>query len=323
MAVLTLREVLDKARAGDYGVGAFNVTDTVQAEAVLEAARLTESPVILQTIHGSSPFASEDLFWRLLNEIVADFNDVPVVLHLDHGPEVDICKRAVDSGFSSVMIDGSINPNNGEPNSLSKNIELTAAAAEYARAHGVSVEGELGTIGGSEDGEIHSEIILADPEEAEEFVQATGVDALAVAIGTSHGAYKFNQPPVGSVLQLGLISEIATKVPNTHLVLHGSSSLPAELREKINKYGGSMEPSWGVDDSEKQEAIKRGVTKINQGMDSHMAFIAELRRELASDGVTADPASAIRAGRIAMRDIIAKRMHVFGQAGKARDFLLD
>jgi fructose-bisphosphate aldolase class II len=179
------------------------------------------------------------------------------------------------------------------------------------------VEGELGTIGGSKDGIARSAIILADPDEAAEFVERTGVDALAVAIGTSHGAYKFSSPPDGSVLHMDLIREIALRVPDTHLVMHGSSSLPADIRSKINEFGGTLPESWGVPESEKARSTKMGVRKINQGMDSHMAYIAAVREMLATDGITVDPAPAERAGREAMRALIAERMVDFGQAGQA------
>lgn len=320
MTLITLRSALDAARRGGYGIGAFNVTDLVQVEAVLDAAEQTRSPVIVQTLAGSSAFGSDELFWEMLLRTVDRYPSVPAVVHLDHGPDAATCRRAIDAGFSSVMIDGSLDPHTHQPASFDANVAVTAEVVEFAHARGVSVEGELGTIGGSEDGGTHKEIVLADPAEAEAFVAQTQVDALAVAIGTSHGAYKFSSPPDGSVLHMGLIAEIADKVPGTHLVMHGSSSLPADIRAVINAHGGSLPESWGVPEVEKARSTKLGVTKINQGMDSHMAFMAALRRSLANDGVTVDPAPALRVGREAMRDIIAERMVVFGQAGHAGDF---
>ncbi|WP_019136563.1 ketose-bisphosphate aldolase [Cellulomonas massiliensis] len=320
MTLITLRQALDGARRGGYGIGAFNVTDVVQAEAVLDAARRTSSPVIVQTIAGASAFASDELYWDLLLRTISHYPDVPVVLHLDHGPDEATCLRAIDAGFSSVMIDGSLDPATHQPASFEANVEVTRRVVEYAHRRGVSVEGELGTIGGSEDGGTHKEIVLADPEQAQAFVEQTDVDALAVAIGTSHGAYKFSSPPDGSVLHMDLISAIKAKVPDTHLVMHGSSSLPADVRAEINAYGGSLPESWGVPEDEKARSTTLGVTKINQGMDSHMAFMAQLRRSLAQDGVTVDPAPGLRAGRAAMRDIVAERMAVFGQAGHAPQF---
>jgi len=319
MTLITLRQALDAAAEGGYGVGAFNVTDLVQAEAVLSAARETDAPVIVQTIAGASAHGSDEVFWEALVNLAARYEDVPVVLHLDHGPSFEDCERAVNAGFTSVMIDGSLLPDRVSHATFEQNAAVTKKVVDFAHAHGVSVEGELGTIGGSEDGGATvKEIVLADPDEAERFVAATGVDALAVAIGTSHGAYKFTSPPDGTVLRMDLISEIAERVPTTHLVMHGSSSLPADLREQINAYGGALPESWGVPEEEKARSTKLGIRKINQGMDSHMAYAAAARRSLAEDGITVDPAPFERAGREAMQRIVAERMHVFGQAGQAR-----
>lgn len=321
MTLSTLREVLDHARAGGYGVGAFNVTDIEQVEAVLDAARRKNAPVIVQTIAGASAFASDALYWDLLLRTVDHYADVPVVVHLDHGPDFETCKRAIDAGFSSVMIDGSLDPKTHKPMPFEENIAVTQQVVEYARKYGVSVEGELGTIGGSKDGATHAEIVLADPDEAREFVERTDVDALAVAIGTSHGAYKFTSPPDSTVLHMDLIVEIARQIPNTHLVMHGSSSLPAHLREIINAHGGKLPESWGVPEEEKARSTKLGVTKINQGMDSHMAYAAAMRVALSADPLAADPAPAASAGRAAMSDMVAERMEVFGQAGRASDYV--
>ena len=317
MALITLRDALDRAEEGGYGVGAFNVTDLVQVEAVLDAARETDSPVIVQTIVGASAHGSDELFWAAMQTAVARYPDVPVVLHLDHGPSYDDCVRAIDAGFTSVMIDGSLADDRVTHATFEENVAVTAKVQAYAAAHGVSVEGELGTIGGSEDGGEHKTIVLADPDEAEEFVRRTHVDALAVAIGTSHGAYKFTSPPDGTVLHMDLISEIAGRVPGTHLVMHGSSSLPADLREVINAHGGTLPESWGVPEAEKARSTQLGVRKINQGMDSHMAFAAAVRSYLAEDGINVDPALYERRGRVAMQEMVAGRMRVFGQAGQA------
>ncbi|MFD1713189.1 ketose-bisphosphate aldolase [Amnibacterium flavum] len=320
MTLITLRQALDRAREGGYGIGAFNVTDIAQVEAVLDAARLTGSPVIVQTIAGASVFASDELYWDLIMRTVDHYSDVPVVVHLDHGPDAETCFRAIDAGFSSVMIDGSLDPETHEPNTFEQNVAVTLKVVEYARERGVSVEGELGTIGGSKDGSTHAAIVLADPAEAGEFVARTGVDALAVAIGTSHGAYKFSSPPDDSVLHMDLITEIAETIPGTHLVMHGSSSLPADLRDTINAHGGELPESWGVPEDEKVRSTKLGVTKINQGMDSHMAFMAAQRTVLDADRITVDPAVAAKAGRQGMSDLIAERMRIFGQAGRTADY---
>lgn len=230
MTLCSLREVLDHARAGGYGVGAFTVTDIEQVEAVLDAAAATSSPVIVQTIAGASAFASDELYWDLLLRTVDHYPQIPIMVHLDHGPDAETCKRAIDAGFSSVMIDGSLDPVTHKPTSFEANVAVTREVVAYARERGVSVEAELGTIGGSKDGATHAEIVLADPEEARRFVEETDVDALAVAIGTSHGAYKFTSPPDGTVLRMDLIETIASLIPDTHLVMHGSSSLRASSR---------------------------------------------------------------------------------------------
>jgi fructose-bisphosphate aldolase class II len=316
--LITLRQALDAAADGAYGVGAFNVTDLVQAEAVLDAARETDSPVIVQTIVGSSAHSVDEAFWEALLNFIHRYDDIPVVLHLDHGPSYEDCVRAIAAGFTSVMIDGSLLEDRLTRATFEQNVTLTRRVVEYAHAHGVSVEGELGTIGGSEDGGATvKEIVLADPDEAQRFVAAARVDALAVAIGTSHGAYKFTSPPDGTVLRMDLISEIAARVPDTHLVMHGSSSLPAALRNDINAHGGTLPQAWGVPEEEKARSTKLGIRKINQGMDSHMAYMAALRRTLATDGLTMDPAPMQRAARTAMQQMVAERMHVFGQAGQA------
>jgi fructose-bisphosphate aldolase class II len=317
LTLITLRQALDAAREGGYGVGAFNVTDLVQAEAVLDAARATSSPVIVQTIVGASAHGRDEFFWKALRNSIDDYQDVPVVLHLDHGPSYEDCVRAIAAGFTSVMIDGSLAADRKTHATFAENVAITKRTTDYAHAHGVSVEGELGTIGGSEDGGEHAAIVLADPDEAAEFVAKTKVDALAVAIGTSHGAYKFTSPPDGSVLHMDLIAEIASRIPDTHLVMHGSSSLPADLRQIINAHGGKLPESWGVPESEKARSTKLGIRKINQGMDSHMAFAAAVRSFLDEDGVNVDPALYGRRGRIAMQKMVAERMEVFGQAGQA------
>lgn len=319
MSLLSMRELLDDARENAYAVGAFNVTDAMQAEAVLEAAADTESPVIVQTLTGSSSHGSDALWWKVLRTVIDAYPEVRVALHLDHGPSYDACARAIDAGFTSVMIDGSLDPETHAPAAVADNIAVTARVLERARAAGVSVEGELGTIGGAEsDGANVAEIVLATPEEARAFVDAAPVDALAVAIGTSHGAYKFMTPPDNSVLHVDLVADIAAAIPDTHLVMHGSSSLPGDLRERINARGGALPESWGVPDEEKPRAISMGIRKVNQGMDSHMALMAELRTVLAEAPVAVDPAAALGAGRGGMQEMVAARMRLFGSAGRSR-----
>jgi len=317
VTLLTLREVLDRAEAGQYAVGAFNVSDLVQADAVLEAASVARSPVIVQTLAGCSPYSSEGAWWQALRQLTRHYPDVPVTLHLDHGPDPAACRRAIDAGFTSVMIDGSLEADGRTPASLAANIAVTREVAEFAHQAGVSVEGELGTIGGGEGAANAKEIVLADPGQAVEFVTAPGVDALAVAIGTSHGAYKFDHEPGPDVLRLDLIDNIHRRVPGVHLVMHGSSSLPRDLVAEVNEYGGTLPDSWGVPMADKVRAVAAGIRKINQGIDSHLAFTAAVRKTLAADAEAVDPASYLRAGRQAMRDLIAERMTAFGSAGRA------
>lgn len=311
MPLRPLAEVLAAADAAGHAVGAFNVSDLLQAEAVLEAASRSGSPVIVQTLAGVSPHGDEELYWSLLRRTVDAYPDLDVVLHLDHGPDVATCRRAVDAGFSSVMIDASLRPDRRTPASFDENVATTAQVVAYAHAAGVSVEGELGTIGGGEGGDHAAEIVLADPDQAVEFVSRTGVDALAVAVGTSHGAYKFTVRPTGNVLRQDLITEIHRRLPDTYLVLHGSSSLPDELRARVNGAGGILPESWGISDAEKVDAVRNGIRKINQGMDSHLAFAAAQREAMAARPGVVDPADALRAGRAAMADIVDERIRLF------------
>lgn len=317
MSLVGMGDVLHAASLGRYGVGAFNVGNLGQAAAVLEAAEMTDSPVIVQTIAGAHGYGSDEFFWAALLE-VCDRANVPVALHLDHGPDAPTCRRAIDFGFTGVMIDGSLDPS-GQPADFEANVDVTAEVTEYAHKKGITVEGELGTIGGSEDGRIRSEIVLADPDQAVEFVERTQVDVLAAAVGTSHGAFKFSAPPQGSVLRLDLLTEIHRRLPSTYLVLHGSSSLPDELRNAINAAGGQLADSWGVSDEEKVSAIALGVNKVNQGMDSHLAYTAGVRTYLRDDPAEVDPARYTAAGREAMVKQVAMRMAIFGQAGRAAD----
>ncbi|SED64023.1 ketose-bisphosphate aldolase [Jiangella alba] len=316
MTLVTNRTLLDVAAGAGFGVGAFNVADLTMAQAVLDAARATDSPVIVETLAGSHPSGSDTVFWGLLLRLIDEYPEVPVALHLDHGPTFETCARAISAGFTSVMIDGSLDAA-GRPASFAANVAVTREVVAYAHARGVSVEGELGTIGGSKDGTARAEIVLADPSEAAAFVAATGVDALAVAVGTSHGAYKFSAPPDGPMLRLDLVAAIAAVVPATHLVLHGSSSLPSPLRSRVNAAGGTVPSSWGVADEEKVRAIELGVRKINQGMDHYLAYTAGVREALAADPACVDPAVYLAAGRESAQRLLEERMVLFGQAGRA------
>lgn len=318
MALKTLSDVLARAESGGYAVGAFNVSDLNQAVAVLRAARQERSPVIVQAIAGMHPYDDEGWWWDRLRELIESFPDVDAVLHLDHGRTFDDCVRAIAHGFTSVMIDASRDPATDEPADFDANAALTKKVVEHAHPRGVSVEGELGTIGGAEAGLSGTveDIVFADPGQATEFVARTGVDALAVAVGTSHGSVKFTTDEQGQRLRIELIAEIHTRIPDTFLVLHGSSSIPAASVRTINEHGGTLPESYGIDTTQKQQGVASGIRKINQGTDSHLAWTAALRAALDADRVTVEPSAAIGITVDAMTDAVAQRMREFGSAGR-------
>lgn len=321
MALVTLREMLDKAARGQYGVGAFNVNNLEQVQAIVEAAVETKSPVILQASRGARKYAGDQYLFDIMTSAVRQNPDIPIVIHQDHGSK-EACLSAIELGFTSVMMDGSLLEDNKTPAPFEKNVAVTKEVVEHAHAHGVSVEGELGCIGGIEDGHgigDNSSDFLTDPNQAVEFVERTGVDALAVAIGTSHGAYKFSTKPDHEVLVMERIIEIHRLLPDTHLVMHGSSSMPQELRETINKYGGDLKPSWGVPIEEIQLGIKNGVRKINVDTDIRLAMTGAIRKVLAEEPEKFDPRDYLKVARTAAKEMIAKRMRDFGQAGRAED----
>jgi fructose-bisphosphate aldolase class II len=319
MALVTLAQNLAAARAGGYAVGAFNVSDLNQAVAVLAAARAERSPVIVQAIAGLHPYDDEGWWWDRLRELIVSFPDVTATLHLDHGQTVEDCRRAIDHGFTSVMIDASRDPETGEPATFERNVDLTTTVARRAHAAGISVEGELGTVGGAEAGlrgEVE-EIVFADPDQAAAFVGATGVDALAVAVGTSHGSVKFVDPGADQRLRIELVAQIAERIPDTFLVLHGSSSIPADAVAVINAHGGQVRPSHGIGVEQKQDAIASGIRKINQGTDSHLSWTAALRRRLAAAPGEVEPSLALRDAMTGMTEIVRLRMREFGSSGRA------
>jgi fructose-bisphosphate aldolase class II len=320
MPLQTLATTLAAAERGGYAVGAFNVSDLNQAIAVLEAARAETSPVIVQAIAGTSAYGDESWWWQMLRTVIVSYADVTATLHLDHGRSLEDCVRAMDHGFTSVMIDASRATEDDEPSDFESNVAITKSVVDVAHARGVSVEGELGTIGGAEAGltGVVEEIVYADPSQAEEFVVRTGVDALAVAVGTSHGSVKFTDESGGQRLRINLIAEIKKRLPDTALVLHGSSSIPVDAVAAINKQGGSVTPSYGIDAAQKQAGITQGIRKINQGTDSHLAWTAALRSELSERPAEVEPSSAIAAAMAAMTEIVRKRMREFGSAGQTR-----
>src|SRR5918911_4369168 len=238
MPLVSMRQVLDEAAKGGYGVGAFNVNNMEQIQAIMEAARETRSPAIIQASRGARQYTNDRFLYHLMQAAVELYPEIPVALHQDHGNEPATCISAIEQGFTSVMMDGSLHADGKTPSDFDYNVRVTREVVEYAHARGVTVEGELGTLGGIEDGHGSGQAHLTDPEQAVEFVERTGIDALAVAIGTSHGAYKFTRPPTGEVLAMDRIEEIHERLPDTHMVMHGSSSVPQELQDVINKYGG-------------------------------------------------------------------------------------
>jgi fructose-bisphosphate aldolase, class II len=315
-----MRQLLDEAAAGGYGVGAFNVNNMEQVQAIMEAASETQSPVIIQASRGARSYTNDRFLIALMEAAVEVYPEIPVALHQDHGNSPETCISAIEQGFTSVMMDGSLTADGKTPSDFEYNVNVTRAVVEYAHARGVSVEGEIGTLGGIEDGHGSGEVHLTDPDQAVEFVKLTGVDALAVAIGTSHGAYKFTKPPTGDVLAMELIEEIHSRLPDTHLVMHGSSSVPKHLVDAINEYGGDIKPTWGVPVEEIQRGIRHGVRKINVDTDLRLAMTGAIRNVFAESPGEFDPRSYLKPGREAMKAVVAERMQQFGQAGHARDY---
>jgi fructose-bisphosphate aldolase class II len=320
MPLVALRQLLDEASAGGYGVGAFNVNNMEQIQAIMQAARETESPAIVQASRGARSYTNDTFLIALMRAAAELYPEIPVALHQDHGNSPATCISAIDLGFTSVMMDGSLLEDGKTPSEFEYNVAVTREVVDYAHARGVSVEGELGTLGGIEDGVGSGQIHLTDPDQAVEFVERTGVDALAVAIGTSHGAYKFSAPPTGEVLAMNLIEEIHQRLPDTHLVMHGSSSVPKSLVDKINEYGGEIKPTWGVPVEEIQQGIRHGVRKINVDTDSRLAVTGAIRKVFAEEPGEFDPRMYLGPARKAMQEVVAERMRQFGQAGHARDY---
>ncbi len=333
MPLIALRPLLDHAAENGYGVAALNVNNMEQIQAIMEAARETESPVIVQASRGARKYSQDAFLRHLMLAAVELYPEIPIVMHQDHGNSFETCKSAIENGFTSVMMDGSLLVDGKTPSTFEYNVEVTRKVVEYARQRGVSVEGELGCLGSLEtgrgekedghgaEGELTKEQLLTDPEQAAEFVGLTGVDALAVAIGTSHGAYKFSKPPTGEVLRIDRIKEIHEKLPDTHLVMHGSSSVPQELVDIIRMYGGYMKETYGVPIEEIQEAIKHGVRKINVDTDNRLAITGAIRKVLTCEPTKFDPRDYLKAARAAMKEVCKERMIAFGQAGKAPDVL--
>lgn len=320
MPLVSMRQILDEAARGNYGVGAFNVNNLEQVQAIMEAARETNSPVIIQASRGARKYAGDRFLYHLMLAATEVYPEIPVALHQDHGNSPETCRSAIELGFTSVMMDGSLMPDGKTPADFEYNVRVTREVVEMAHERGVTVEGELGTLGGIEDGHGSGEVHLTDPDQAVEFVERTGVDALAVAIGTSHGAYKFSREPDREVLAMHIIEEINKQLPGTHLVMHGSSSVPKELVDQINRYGGEIRPTWGVPVHEIRQGIKHGVRKINVDTDLRLAMTGAVRQALHEDRENFDPRSYLKPAREAMQRVVHERMEAFGQAGHASDY---
>jgi fructose-bisphosphate aldolase class II len=323
MPLVAMRQVLDEAAKGGYGVGAFNVNNMEQIQAIMEAARATKSPVIIQASRGARAYSQDRFLVHLMLAAVELYPEIPVVMHLDHGNSVATCKSAIEQGFTSVMMDGSLTEDGKTPSSFEYNVQVTREVVELAHAKGVTVEGEIGTLGGVEDGHgagVSGLAHVTDPEQAVEFVKQTGLDALAIAIGTSHGAYKFTSKPTGETLKMDVLIEIHKRLPNVHLVMHGSSSVPKELQDIINQYGGKLKPTWGVPVEEIQLGIKNGVRKVNVDTDNRLAMTGAIRKVFAETPEKFDPRDYNKPAREAMQKVVAQRMTQFGQAGHAGDY---
>ena len=329
MPLVPLRVVLDHAAENNYGVAAFNVNNMEQIQSIMEAAEETESPVIVQASRGARAYSQDAYLRHLMLAAVELYPQIPVVMHQDHGNSPATCVSAMDNGFTSVMMDGSLEEDGKTPASFEYNAQVTREVVDLAHARGVSVEGELGCLGSLETGQgdkedghgaegvLSHDQLLTDPEEAAQFVDATGVDALAVAIGTSHGAYKFTRQPDGDVLAMDRIEQIHQRLPNTHLVMHGSSSVPQELQDIINQYGGAIKQTWGVPVAEIQRGIQHGVRKINVDTDNRLAITGAIRKVLMESPDKFDPRDYLKPARAAMKQVCVDRMVAFGQAGHA------
>ncbi|WP_031434584.1 class II fructose-bisphosphate aldolase [Methylomarinum vadi] len=329
MALVSLRQLLDYAAEHGFGIPAFNVSNMEQVQAIMQAADACDSPVIMQGSAGANRYAGEVFLRHLIQAAVEQYPHIPVVMHRDHGPSPDICAQAIQSGFSSVMMDGSLLEDMKTPASFEYNVDVTRTVVKMAHACGVSVEGEIGCLGSLEvqagaakqesSGQPDHSRLLTDPDEAVEFVKQTQVDALAVAIGTSHGAYKFSKPPTGEVLVISRLQQLQKRLPDTHFVMHGSSSVPQDWLQVINEYGGEIPQTYGVPVDEIVEGIKYGVRKINIDTDLRMASTGAIRRFIAQPEHASelDARKIYQAARDAMQALCQARYEAFGSAGHA------
>jgi fructose-bisphosphate aldolase class II len=328
--MIPLRVLLDYAREKNIGIAAFNVNNMEQIQGILEAAKEIQAPVIIQASRGARKYTNDAFLRHLMLAAVELYPDIPIVLHQDHGNSPEVCISAIRQGFTSVMMDGSLEEDGKTPSSYEYNVAVTKFIVDVAHSVGVSVEGELGTIGSIEKmaagdqeeghgavGRLTLSQLLTDPDQAVDFVKRTGVDALAVAIGTSHGAYKFSKEPTSDVLVIDRILEIHKKVPDTHIVMHGSSSVPQDLLQTINRHGGTLRQAWGVPVTEIQRAIKAGVRKVNVDTDNRLAMTAAIRTYFYEHPEEFDPRGYLQEARSAIKRLCRQRMEEFGQTGHA------
>lgn len=327
MPLITLRQMLDHAAENGYGVPAFNINNLEQLQAAISAAAAVDAPVIIQASKGARKYAGDAFLRHMFQAAAETYPDVRFCVHQDHGSSPDVCFSAIENGFTSVMMDGSLGADGKSHATYEYNVDVTTQVALAAHAKGVSVEGELGVLGSLEtgmgeaedghgfEGKLDRKDLLTDPDQAVDFVNKTKVDALAVAIGTSHGAYKFTRKPDGDILAMDVIAEIHRRLPNTHIVMHGSSSVPEDLQEMINKFGGKIKPTFGVPVEEIQRGIKNGVRKINVDTDNRMAITAAIRQCLATKPEEFDPRYYLTPSRDAMMKICKERLEQFGAAG--------
>ncbi|MDZ5454172.1 class II fructose-bisphosphate aldolase [Labrys sp. ZIDIC5] len=329
MARITLRQLLDHAAEHGYGVPAFNINNMEQVIAIMEAAKATGSPVIMQASRGARQYANDIMLTKMMDAAVEIYPDIPVCVHQDHGNNEATCLTAIQAGFTSVMMDGSLKEDGKTPADYAYNAGITRRVVDMAHWVGASVEGELGVLGSLEsgmseaedghgaEGELSHDLLLTDPDEAVRFAKDTKVDALAIAMGTSHGAYKFSRKPDGAILAMNVIKEINQRMPEMHLVMHGSSSVPQELQDIINKYGGEMPQTWGVPVEEIQLGIKHGVRKVNIDTDCRMAITGQIRRIFAENPGEFDPRKYLKPAQDAMIKLCKQRYEEFGTAGQA------
>jgi|TARA_B100000945_G_scaffold39380_1_gene26462 fructose-bisphosphate aldolase class II len=329
MSLISLRQLLDHAAENNYGIPAFNINNLEQVRAIMEGAKELNSPVILQASKAARKYAGPIFVKKMVEAAMEEFSEIPTVLHQDHGGSPEDCKNCIELGFTSVMMDGSLKEDQKTPSDFEYNVRVTKKTVDIAHSSGVSVEGEIGCLGSLEtgtgekedgvgaEGVLSHDQLLTDPDEASNFVDQTNVDALAIAIGTSHGAYKFSKPPTGETLAMDRIKEIHARLPNTHLVMHGSSSVPQEIISEINKFGGQIKETYGVPVSEIKEGIKNGVRKVNVDTDLRLASTAAIRKFFFENPSEFDPRKYLLLSKDAMKDVVKNRLEEFGAAGNA------